>query len=133
MFLKYLFTHEHFNNISLYKVSSFTPTCFSPIGPSSESTMCLVFEVANSLIIGVVPACMWVFRLCLRSLLTCLVLLASSTRHVNNERRHNLNTHMHAGTTPIIRLLATSKTRHIVLSEDGPIGLKHVGVNDDTL
>ena len=31
------------------------------------------FEVAN--IIGVVPACMWVFRLCLRSLLTCLVLL----------------------------------------------------------
>jgi len=33
----------------------------------------------------------------------------------------------HAGTTPIIRLLATSKTRHIVLPEDGPIGLKHVG------
>jgi len=36
---------------------------------------------------------------------------------------------MHAGTTPII--LATSKTRHIVLPEDGPIGLKHVGVNDE--
>jgi len=48
--------------------------------------MCLVFEVANILIIGV-----------------------------------------HAGTTPIIRLLATSKRRHIVLPEDGPIGLKHVG------
>jgi len=30
---------------------------------------------------------------------------------------------MHAGTTPII--LATSKTRHTVLPEDGPIGLKH--------
>ena len=35
------------------------------------------FEVANSLIIGVVPACTWVFRLCLRSLLTCLVPLAA--------------------------------------------------------
>jgi len=34
----------------------------------------------------------------------------------------------HAGTTPIIRILATSKTRHIALPEDGPIGLKHVGV-----
>jgi len=34
---------------------------------------------------------------------------------------------MHAGTTPIIRLLVTSKTRHIVLPEDGPVGLKHVG------
>ena len=33
--------------------------------------------------------------------------------------------HMHAGTTPI--RLATSKTRHIVLPEDGPIVLKHVG------
>jgi len=30
---------------------------------------------------------------------------------------------MHAGTTPII--LATSETRHTVLPEDGPIGLKH--------
>ena len=39
--------------------------------------------------------------------------------------------HMHAGTTPI--RLATSKTRHIVLPEDGPIGLKHVGVNDEIL
>jgi len=98
------------------------------------------FEVAN--IIGVVPACMWVFRLCLRSLLTCVVppvivsycgsltvrhpqydTITSGIRHFNKERRHNLNTHMHAGTTPIIRLLATSKTRHIVLPEDGPIGL----------
>jgi len=52
---------------------------------------------------------------------------ASGTRHVNKERRHNLNIHVHAGRTPIIRLLATSKTRHIVLPEDGPIGLKHVG------
>jgi len=51
----------------------------------------------------------------------------SGTRHVNKERRHNLNTHVHTGTTPIIRLLATSKIRHIVLPEDGPIGLKHVG------
>ena len=33
--------------------------------------MCLVFEVAN--IIGVVPACIWLFRLCLCFLLTCLV------------------------------------------------------------
>jgi len=40
---------------------------------------------------------------------------------------------MHAGTTPIIRLLATSKTRHTVLPEDGPTGLKHVAVNGDTL
>ena len=32
----------------------------------------------------------------------------------------------HADTT-IIRLLATSKIRHIALPEDGPIGLKHVG------
>jgi len=38
---------------------------------------------------------------------------------------------MHAGTTPII--LATSKTRHTVLPEDGPIGLKHAGVNDEVL
>jgi len=38
---------------------------------------------------------------------------------------------MHAGTTPI--RLATSKTRHIVLPEDGPIGLKHIGVNDEIL
>ena len=38
---------------------------------------------------------------------------------------------MHAGTTPII--LATSKTRHTVLPEDGPLGLKHVGVNDEVL
>jgi len=38
---------------------------------------------------------------------------------------------MHAGTTPII--LATSKTRHNVLPEDGPIGLKHAGVNDEVL
>jgi len=53
--------------------------------------------------------------------------ITSGTRHVNKERRHNLKTHVHAGTTPILRLLATSKTRHIVLSEDGPIGLKHVG------
>jgi len=45
--------------------------------------------------------------------------------------RHNLNTHMHAGTTPI--RLATSKTRHTVLPENGPIGLKHVGVNDEVL
>jgi len=102
--------------------------------------MCLIFEVANSLIIGVVPACTWVFRLFLRSLLTCLVPLVivsyrqpqydtitSGTSHVNKERRHNLNTHVHAGTTPIIRVLATSKIRHIVLPEDGPIGLKHVG------
>ena len=37
--------------------------------------------------------------------------------------------HMHAGTTPI--RLATSKARSIVLPEDGPIGLKHVGVNDE--
>jgi len=64
------------------------------------------------------------------TLLTCLV-PPSGTRHVNKERRHNLNTSMHAGTTPIIRLLATSKTRHIILPEDGPIGLKHVRVNDD--
>jgi len=34
---------------------------------------------------------------------------------------------VHAGTTPIIRLLATSKIRLIVLPEDGPKGLKHVG------
>ena len=40
---------------------------------------------------------------------------------------------MHAGTTPIIRILTTSKTRHNVLPEDGPIGLKHVGVNDEIL
>jgi len=53
--------------------------------------------------------------------------ITSRTRHVNKERRHNLNTHVHAGTTPIIRLLVTSKIRHIVLPEDGPIGLKHVG------
>jgi len=39
----------------------------------------------------------------------------------------------HAGTTPIIRLLATSKTRHIALLDDGPIGLKHVGEKDDIL
>jgi len=58
---------------------------------------------------------------------------SGGTRHVNKERRHNLNTRVHAGTTAIIRLLATSKTRHIILSEDGPIGLKHVGVNDDIL
>jgi len=38
---------------------------------------------------------------------------------------------MHAGTTPII--LTTSKTRRTVLPEDGPIGLKHVGVNDEVL
>ena len=38
---------------------------------------------------------------------------------------------MHAGTTPII--LATSKTRHTLLPEDGPIGLKHVAVNDEIL
>jgi len=38
---------------------------------------------------------------------------------------------MHAGTTSI--RLATSKTRHTVLPEDGPIGLKHVGENDDIL
>jgi len=38
---------------------------------------------------------------------------------------------LHAGTTPI--RLATSKTRHIILPEDGPIGLKHVGVNDEIL
>jgi len=37
---------------------------------------------------------------------------------------------MDAGTTPII--LATSKTRHTVLHEDGPLGLKH-GVNDEIL
>jgi len=53
--------------------------------------------------------------------------ITSGTRHVNTERRHNLNTHVHAGTTPIIRPLATSKTRHTVLPEDGPIGLKRVG------
>ena len=29
--------------------SHFSPTCFSPIGPSSGSTMCLAFEVANQL------------------------------------------------------------------------------------
>ena len=57
--------------------------------------------------------------------------ITSGTRHFNTERRHNLNTHMHAGTTPII--LATSKTRHTVLPEDGPIGLKHVAVNDEIL
>jgi len=34
---------------------------------------------------------------------------ASGTRHVNKERRHNLNTHVHAGTTPIIRLLSNFK------------------------
>ena len=56
---------------------------------------------------------------------------ACGTRHVNNKDRHNLNNHMHAGTTPII--LVTSKTRHIVLPEDGPIGLKHVGVSDEIL
>ena len=56
---------------------------------------------------------------------------ASGTRHVAKERRHNLNTRMHAGTTRIIRLLATSKTRHIILPEDGLIGLKRVGGNDD--
>ena len=56
---------------------------------------------------------------------------ASDTRHVNKGHRHNLNTHMHAGTTSI--RLATSKTRHTVLPEDGPIGLKHVGENDDIL
>jgi len=139
MFPKYLFTHWHFKNISLIKYRHFSPTCFSPIGPSSGSTVCLIFEVANSLIIGVVPACMWMFRLSLHSLLTCLVPLVivsyccivvplvivsycctvvrqyntitSGTRHVNKERRRNLNTHMHAGTTPIIRLLATSKTQ----------------------
>ena len=57
--------------------------------------------------------------------------VTGGTRHVNKKRRHNLNTHMHADTTPI--RLATSKTRHIVLPEDGPIGLKHVGVNDEIL
>jgi len=51
--------------------------------------------------------------------------ITSGTTHVNKKHRHNLNTHMHAGTTPII--LATSKTRHTVLPEDGPIGLVHVG------
>jgi len=75
--------------------------------------LCLVFEVAN--IIGVVPAC----------------IVTGGTRHVNKKHRHNLNTNMHAGTTPII--LATSKTRHTVLPEDGPIGLKHAGVNDEVL
>jgi len=39
----------------------------------------------------------------------------------------------YAGTTPIIKILATSKTRHTVLPEDGPIGLKHVAVNDENL
>ena len=69
-------------------------------------------------------------RLDITNLATFLVDVSSAacgTRHVNKKRRHNLNTHMHAGTTPIIRLLATSKIRHIVLPEDGPIGLKHVG------
>ena len=47
--------------------------------------------------------------------------ITGGTRHVNKERRHNLNTHVHAGTTQIIRLLATSKIRHIALPEDGPI------------
>jgi len=38
---------------------------------------------------------------------------------------------MHPGTTTI--RLATSKTRHILLPENGPIGLKHVGVNEEIL
>ena len=58
---------------------------------------------------------------------------AGDTRHVKKKRRHNLNTHMHASTTPIIKILATSNTRHIVLPEDGPIRLKHEGVNDEIL
>jgi len=40
---------------------------------------------------------------------------------------------MHAGTTPRIRILAISKTMYIILPEDGPMGLKHVGVNDEIL
>jgi len=58
-------------------------------------------------------------------------IVTGGTRHVNQKHKHNLNTHMLAGTTPI--RLATSKTRHTVLPEDGPIGLKHVVVNDEVL
>ena len=35
--------------------------------------------------------------------------ITGGTRHVNKKPRHNLNTHMHAGTTPVIRIVATSK------------------------
>jgi len=66
-----------------------------------------------------------------RTTIMLITYACGGTRHVNKKRRHNLNTHMHVGTTPI--RLATSKTRHIVLPEDGPIGLKHVGVNDEML
>jgi len=52
------------------------------------------FEVANSLIIGVVPACLQ---------------LQACWYNTNNKTISNF------------------KTRHIVLPEDGPIGLKHVG------
>jgi len=29
--------------------------------------------------------------------------------------------------------ISNFKTRHILLPEDGPVGLKHVGVNDEIL
>ena len=68
-----------------------------------------------------------------RTTIMLITYACGGTRHVNKKRRHNLNTHMHAGTTPRIRILAISKTMYIILPEDGPMGLKHVGVNDEML
>ena len=62
--------------------------------------MCLVFEVAN--LIGVMPACIWVFRLCLRLLLTCLV----PPRPQIEQEENMINQHVPEITTEEVRRAA---------------------------
>ena len=97
MFLKYLFTINTLKHITLSKFV-ITPTCFGLSGPSSGSVMFLVLkllvfyiwccdgmrlgvQVMSACLVDVYVAgrvaiaCVWVFRLCLRALLMCLLLV----------------------------------------------------------
>ena len=61
----------------------------------------------------------------------CDDVVTGGTRHVNKKLRHNLK-HPYACWHNTNKI-SNFKTRHIVLPEDGRVGLKHVGVNDEIL